>query len=121
MLDRNTLYQRATDLGELLATSDEIIRYRDAEAALFAHPRAAALLQDLRATPQAQGLEGALIDPDHLSPELTALLEEIESIPEASDFMEAQMIVQALMQTISQIIGQSIMRNAQLRRDPTQP
>jgi cell fate (sporulation/competence/biofilm development) regulator YlbF (YheA/YmcA/DUF963 family) len=119
VLDRNQLNLRATELGELLAESEEIAVYRDAEAALLAHPRAAALIHEIRESQQAENASKYVIGGTELDSHLEALLEELESIPEAVAFMKSQATVQALMHTVSQIISQGITNRAGLRIDPT--
>lgn len=108
MLDRNVIYRQATDLGALLAQTDEVAAYREAEEALLQHKTATGILQRLRELQQTaeETDDEASVAP--MYEEIDQLLGELETIPEAVSFEQAQEVVNALLQTVSQIIADGV-------------
>ncbi len=111
MVDRNQVQREATELGAMLAKYEEVIAYREAEAVLWKHPRAAELMNTLRAI-------GESDDRDLVDEALDQVMQEWRAIPEAEAFLTAQEKVQALLETVSQIIAQSMMEHAGLKKEP---
>ncbi|MCY0902488.1 MAG: YlbF family regulator [Firmicutes bacterium] len=105
-MDRNQIYRKATELGALLAETEEVASYRLAEEALLNHPSARQKLARLRELQEATQ-SGEIEDPDSYD-EIDQLLSDLEDIPEAVAFEEAQDVVNALLQTVSQIIADGV-------------
>lgn len=101
-MDRNAIYHRATELGKLLAKTEELALYRSAEAALLKDPEASELLQRLRTLQVAQ-TDAALTDEDEQA--VDELWAALASLPVGAAFVAAQATVQALFATVSQIIA----------------
>lgn len=98
---RNEILLRATELGKLLAQTEEVIDFKAAERAMWEHPQAKSRLDQIKQ------LEGSGDTNDQA--ELEALFNELEYIPEVNNFQKAQEQVQALLQTISEIVADSVL------------
>lgn len=93
---QNEIFLRATELGKLLAKTEEVASFRAAEQAMLQHPVAKAKMDQLKAVEgDQQGLDKALA--------------ELESIQEVTDFQGAQEQVQNLLRTVSQIVADSVL------------
>lgn len=95
---RNEILQRATELGRLLAKTEEVGDFKEAENILLQHPVAKEKLDQLKAS---EGNQESL----------NQILTEMQSIPEVQDFQKAQEQVQALLQTVSQIVADSVLNS----------
>lgn len=95
---RNEILMRATELGKLLAKTEEVTEYKAAEQLLLKNPTTKERLESLKAM---NGNQEAL----------DKAFEELESVQEVKDFQKAQGQVQNLLQTVSQIVADSV-RNA---------
>ncbi len=93
---RNDILKRATELGALLAQTEEVVDFKTAEQSLLQHPVAKEKLDQLKA-----------MNGDQEAVDKT--LQELDTIPEVQNFQKSQEQVQALLQTVSQIVANSVM------------
>lgn len=93
---RNDILKRATELGALLAQTEEVVDFKTAEQSLLQHPVAKEKLDQLKAM---NGNQEAVEN----------TLQELDTIPEVQNFQKSQEQVQALLQTVSQIVANSVM------------
>ncbi len=93
---QNDILMRATELGKLLAQTEEVAEFKEAEKKLMQHPTAKEKLDLLKTMGENQDA-------------LNTALSELETIQEVKDFQKAQEHVQALLQTVSQIVADSVL------------
>ncbi len=93
---QNDILLRATELGKLLAQTEEVAEYKEAEKKLLQHPVAKEKMDQLKAVGENEQA-------------LNKALSELESIEEVQNFQKAQEHVQALLQTVSQIVADSVL------------
>lgn len=111
-LDRNQILLHANALGDLLAQTEEVQNFKEAEDNLLKNEQAFALLQRLH-----KAQEGATPDEvDPTDPEIAKVLDDLDNIPEVMTFQDAQSVVDALLATVSEMIADSMTSHAGLHR-----
>jgi len=106
LIDRNEIYRLATELGALLAQTEEVAAYHKAEEILLSREGANDLLKRLRDLQQSVDQSDGQLDTSEA--EIDDLLVKWEAIPETAAFEQAQEQVNALLQTVSQMIANRV-------------
>jgi cell fate (sporulation/competence/biofilm development) regulator YmcA (YheA/YmcA/DUF963 family) len=109
VLDERVL-QKAKAIAEMIASSEEVARYRQAEEKMNRHSEAQALLFNVKALRNRYSQTSLRLGDDH--PEtlkakeaFDAVVERLSQIPVVEQFQEAQMELNDLLQGITKIIA----------------
>jgi len=111
MLDRNELWAEAFELGEMIAQSEEVTSYQEAEKAMRDNIEAQVLLRKLRDQQEQLTALERFATRDHLKgleSDIQALLDLLDGIPEVQKFRECQSAVNELLQSVSSILAKVV-------------
>jgi cell fate (sporulation/competence/biofilm development) regulator YmcA (YheA/YmcA/DUF963 family) len=112
--DRERIFELSREIANLIAESEEIERFKQAEKKISAHMRVQELITDLKkkqkkvvALEYNRNYEA--IPP--LEKEMEAIQEELDSIPVVQEFKQTQIEIDELLQLVSSIIGNTLSKN----------
>lgn len=104
-MERNEIWAETEELADLLIQADEIQAFHEAEVNLKAHPQAARMMNELRELQeQVADFQARKVPPKHfihLLQRSESLLQELENIPEVTEFQRAQSAVNDLLQSVT--------------------
>lgn len=110
---KDRIYELARELADLIAESEEIERFKQAEEKISGHMRVQELINDLkkkqkRVVALEQNRQYDAVPP--LEKEMEVIQEELDSIPIVQEFKQTQLDINELLQLVSSIIGNTLSR-----------
>lgn len=110
---KDRIYELARELADLIAKSEEIERFKQAEEKISGHMRVQELINDLkkkqkRVVALEQNRQYHAVPP--LEKEMEVIQEELDSIPIVQEFKQTQLDINELLQLVSSIIGNTLSR-----------
>jgi cell fate (sporulation/competence/biofilm development) regulator YmcA (YheA/YmcA/DUF963 family) len=110
---KNRIYELAREIADLIAESEEIERFKQAEKKISAHMRVQELITALkkmqkRVVALEHNRDYEAIPP--IEKEMEAIQEELDSIPIVQEFKQTQQDIDELLQLVSSIIGNTLSR-----------
>jgi len=112
--DKERIFELAREIANLIAQSEEIERFKQAEKKICAHMRVQELITELKRK------QKRIVALEHnrqydlipeLEKEMEAIQDELDSIPIVQEFKQTQMEINDLLQLVSNIIGNTLSRN----------
>lgn len=111
--DRERIFELANEIADLIAQSDEIERFKQAEKKISANMRVQELITDLkRKQKRIVALENnrQYEDIPQLEKEMEEIQQELDSIPVVEEFKQTQLEIDHLLQLVSSVIGNTLSR-----------
>lgn len=110
---KNRIYELAREIADLIAESEEIERFKQAEKKISAHMRVQELITALkkmqkRVVALEHNRDYEAIPP--IEKEMEAIQEELDFIPIVQEFKQTQQDIDELLQLVSSIIGNTLSR-----------
>ncbi|MDB5084511.1 MAG: hypothetical protein JWN30_1397 [Bacilli bacterium] len=118
MLDRNELWAQASELGQLLTESPQVVAFKAAQAALENKPAIKNLmnrLQEMQEQYQSLSQYGSGPHLKGLEESIQAVLKELDQYPEVQTYKEAMHDVDVLLKEVTQLLASTLSENASPR------
>lgn len=111
MVDRNELWSQAFELGQMIADSPEVARYKVAQQVMESSANAKPLLNKLRDVQEqydklAEHGTGAHLRP--LEDDINGLLDKLDQFDEVREFKEASKEVDQLLRSVTQLLAATV-------------